>query len=404
MSDRELLFNRFALSDIIRHSRDRIPQQIFEEKRDYLLGVNEETYIFHLVGEYTIDALSLHRDRIEIAHQSDEVVPVDDFGRVINLRRNFITFSVPFSGERELFFAQPSTFSTNPPRAQVGPSELMIKILNPNDDATKLRAELDGILSKIDQYIAWQKSEIETWNAGLRGLIESIFLPRKGKLLKEVGAVQSLGFPLRKRADLPASYSVPVTRKKISISKPAASTVPYQAQPLLDDDQYHDILGILRNMVLVMERTPQAFATMGEETLRNHFLVQLNGLFEGSATGETFNFQGKTDILIRKDQKNLFVAECKFWSGAKGFNETIDQLLNYLTWRDAKVATLVFVRDVNISTVIEQIPGLLSSHPNFLKALPRAQDGEFGALMKSTRDPAVSLVLTVQAYHIPKPS
>src|SRR5260370_4966399 len=54
---------------------------------------------------------------------------------------------------------------------------------------------------------------------------------------------------------------------------------------------------------------------MGEEDLRTHFLVQLNGVYEGQATGETFNFEGKTDILIRADGGNIFIAERKFWSG-----------------------------------------------------------------------------------------
>jgi hypothetical protein len=38
---------------------------------------------------------------------------------------------------------------------------------------------------------------------------------------------------------------------------------------------------------------------MGEETLRAHFLVQLNGVYEGHATEEMLNFEGNTDILIR---------------------------------------------------------------------------------------------------------
>jgi hypothetical protein len=46
-------------------------------------------------------------------------------------------------------------------------------------------------------------------------------------------------------------------------------------------------------------------------------LVQLNGQYEGQATGETFNFQGKTDILIRVDGQNIFVAECKYLARSK---------------------------------------------------------------------------------------
>ena len=33
-----------------------------------------------------------------------------------------------------------------------------------------------------------------------------------------------------------------------------------------------------------MERSPYAFKAMNEENLRQHFLVQLNGQFEGNAT------------------------------------------------------------------------------------------------------------------------
>jgi hypothetical protein len=54
-------------------------------------------------------------------------------------------------------------------------------------------------------------------------------------------------------------------------------------------------------MVRVMEQSPHAFATMHEEDLRTYFLVQLNAQYEGQATGETFNFQGKTDILIHTE-------------------------------------------------------------------------------------------------------
>lgn len=81
-------------------------------------------------------------------------------------------------------------------------------------------------------------------------------------------------------------------------------------------------------MVMVMERSPQTFKTLQEEDIRNHFLVQLNGQYEGQATGETFNASGKTDILIRADGKNIFIAECKFGDGLKSFTRAIEQLCN----------------------------------------------------------------------------
>jgi hypothetical protein len=75
-----------------------------------------------------------------------------------------------------------------------------------------------------------------------------------------------------------------------------------------------------------MERSPSAFTMIDEEDLRQHFLVQLNGHYKGQATGETFNYQGKTDILVRAGGKNIFVAECKYWRGEKSYADTIDQI------------------------------------------------------------------------------
>ena len=95
-------------------------------------------------------------------------------------------------------------------------------------------------------------------------------------------------------------------------------------------------------------------------------------LYEGDATGETFNFDGKTDILIRKDGKNVFIAECKFWKGEKAFLETIDQLLSYLSWRDTKTAVVVFNRNAGFSAVLAKIAEITPEHPNFKRDLGKS--------------------------------
>src|ERR1700726_1786397 len=110
------------------------------------------------------------------------------------------------------------------------------------------------------------------------------------------------------------------------------------------------------------------------EDLRFHFLVPLNGTSYGQATGETFNFQGKTDILIRVDGKNIFIAECEFWKGEKGFLETVDQLLSYLSWRDTKAALLIFNRNADFTAALAKIAESAPSHPNFKRDLGKSDE------------------------------
>jgi hypothetical protein len=102
------------------------------------------------------------------------------------------------------------------------------------------------------------------------------------------------------------------------------------------ENHYKQILEIIQNMSIAMERSPTAFAKLEEEHLRFHFLIQLNGVYEGEAMGEAFNYQGKTDILVRSGGHNLFIAECKFWGGEQVLLDTTDQLFRYVTWREGE--------------------------------------------------------------------
>jgi hypothetical protein len=63
------------------------------------------------------------------------------------------------------------------------------------------------------------------------------------------------------------------------------------------EDQH--ILSVLRGMAKVVERNPHSFRSLDEVAIRDHFLLQLNGHYEGGATGNTLNRAAKTHILAR---------------------------------------------------------------------------------------------------------
>ncbi len=166
-------------------------------------------------------------------------------------------------------------------------------------------------------------------------------------------------------------------------------------------DDYEHILSVLTNMVVVMEQSPRAFKGMGEEDLRTHFLVQLNGHYEGQATGETFNYEGKTDILIKAEGKNIFVAECKFWTGPTGLTKALDQLLSYTTWRDTKTALLVFNRDRSMSTVLKGVDETAIEHPNFKVKQETVLETEFRYVFGHRDDVNREITVTVLVFDVP---
>jgi len=224
---------------------------------------------------------------------------------------------------------------------------------------------------------------------------------RREKILKDQDMANALGFPLKRRDDAPKTYSASVVRKELPIQRPTVSASPFKPEPTLEMAQYENILEIISSMVHVIERSPGAFARMKEEDLRQHFLVQLNGQYKGQATGETFNASGKTDILIRVEDRNIFIAECKFWKGEKHLIPTIDQLLSYTSWRDTKTAIILFNQQKNLTDILAQIPVTVATHPNFKKQLPDQHETGFRFLMHQPGDKNRELYLTVLVFEVP---
>src|SRR5690606_29732415 len=113
----------------------------------------------------------------------------------------------------------------------------------------------------------------------------------------------------------------------------------------------------------------------------DQFLLILETRYDATtATGETFNRGGKTDIILKyaNDGTNLFVAECKFWHGAAEFHKAISQLFDrYLTWRDSKVALLLFVRNKDFTNILNVIKEEALKHPYFLSEVGQRGETSF---------------------------
>lgn len=167
--------------------------------------------------------------------------------------------------------------------------------------------------------------------------------------------------------------------------------------------QYEKILECINLIGKMFERLPSTYANKEEEHLRDHILVTLGAAVNGSATGETFNKRGKTDILVRSSKRgdNEFVGECKFWAGEAGYHKTIDQVLSYLTWRDNKGAVIFFVPNKGFSSVLQKLRDETPRHPQFLRFESSPDDSWLNYIFTMAGDTEREIQLAIMAYHIP---
>nr|WP_287018607.1 hypothetical protein [Halomonas sp.] len=211
-------------------------------------------------------------------------------------------------------------------------------------------------------------------------------------------------FQLKKSVSIPETFSIPLSqkRKKPILNKPEVKEAGFTSEPSLGQSTYIDILNLIHDVGKEFERLPSLYADKEEEHLRDHFLMMLEPNFEGSATGETFNKTGKTDILLRHEGLNVFIGECKFWKGEKSFLSTISQLLGYLTWRDSKAAVIMFVPNKDFSSVVETAKGASLKHSNFLKYVDRKDETWFNYEFHLNGDRNRVVKLAVMLYHTPR--
>ena len=404
----ELLFNKRDMHSVIQGHTNAVKKRIQEIPSNKLLNASEHDLVQSLIDEFRLNAPTIHDDSIYIAESGEAPVDVSrDNMRMITDRSHpfYIqgtktVIAVPFIGDPGFFSIQPNSFTMNPPQGAIAGNEILLTYVRTDHNADALKREYLGTVASIKDYLKWLAESAVQFNNQLEGLVTQQVKARKERLLADAGMVASLGLPMRKRDGAPDTYAVPVTRRapRIEDLKVSGSFAP---EPVLATEEYEEILRIIKQMVRVMELSPHEFHEIGEEALRSHFLVQLNGAYAGQATGETFNFQGKTDILIRVNDRNVFIAECKFWKGEKGFLDTISQLLSYLSWRDTKVAVLVFNRNADFSNVLAKIKEAVPKHPHHKRDVGALDESTFRYVFAQPNDANREMILTVLAFDIP---
>ena len=402
-------FSDYDGFSVIENQKQRIASTINSQADDYILNVNKEEYIQHLVSEFTIPPLEIHRDQLS-ASTYEAQIPAEHHPSSYYVHsgksypKDVIKYHLPFTGDPELLKVRASTYTLSPPRITIEDSCICFEIGNFNLTPERIKHEADSIINNIISQNQHLTRDLNAFNAQIESLANQAFDSRKQQLLKKNDLMSSLGVPIRKAGDTPKTFSVPAKRTKVipSKSKPVVAEKGYKPEPALDDSIYQQILSIIHDVGKQFERLPSTYTGKEEEHLRDHMLLILEPNFEGSATGETFNKSGKTDILLRHEGKNVFIAELKYWRGKKAYLDTISQLLGYLTWRDSKAAVVMFVKNKELSPVLDTVNKATPKHPNFLGFVSEQEEGWYHYRFHINGDKNREVKLSVMLFHLPE--
>jgi hypothetical protein len=404
-----LAFSECDGFSVIENQKQSIASAINSQPDDYILNVNKEEYIAHIVSEFIITPLEIHEDQLTASTYETQIPaehhPSDYYvhsGK--SYPKDVIKYHLPFTGDAQLLKVRASSYTLSPPRITIEDNCICFEIVNFNLALERIKQQADSTISNIINQNKNTTKDLNAFNAQIEGIANQAFDARKEQLLNKNDLMSSLGVPVRKAGDTPKTFSVPAKRTKVipTKSKPVVSEKGYKPEPALDDSIYQQILTIIHDVGKQFERLPSTYSGKEEEHLRDHMLMILEPNFEGSATGETFNKSGKTDILLRYEGNNVFIAELKFWRGKKSYLDTISQLLGYLTWRDSKAAVVMFVKNKDFSTVLQTVKEASPEHPNFLSYVSEQEEGWYHYRFHVNDDKNREVKLAIMLFHIPE--
>jgi len=367
--------------------------------------LSEEQFTTEALSERLIVPLAVDFDNPTRSEGQETVLPGESYGTRGPVPGSIIEISFKFAGSAWLFHSFASSQSSMLPCGEVREGELILTYTAPLHLAEeRARQLLLDCLARdkdaIGVYIRSVNARVGEINAALPVAAKQAFRARKANLLQGQRIAASLDIPLKRRSPEDTRI-VHVQPRRVALTHRLTSNSTSVPEWRLQEDEFAYILSVIDHMIAFMERSPQTFARMKEGELRDILLVALNGHYEGGGTGETFNFHGKTDILIRHEGKNVFIAECKFWNGAASFVQALDQLLGYTCWKDTRAALIVFNRQKNLTRVLTQIPELISTHPTFRRSLEAVSGTHLRFLLGHPTDRERIINLAILAFDVP---
>jgi hypothetical protein len=376
----------------------------------YVLNAAPTELEAYFVQKATVTPLTLHVEQRAIeARRGVDIDVSRDFryggtpGRPILVRGTEVAIGIPYDGDPALWSLSRAVYpqaACPPVTIQEDRIILSIQYLDADSNSDQLREEHERQVRLLTDAVAALRGDVEQHNAQVLAVVPERLTAKRKTATAAEGVLGALGLPVVRRDGAP--LLVPVQRRKLLLSRPTATQGTFQPEPVLHEAVYEEVLKALRSMSLVIERNRSSFQRLGEEQVRDHFLINLNNLFEGQATGETFNAAGKTDILIRVDDRTVFIGECKMWSGPSDFGNAIDQLLSYLTWRDCKCALLVFNTNKDSAGVSAKMHNEMTRRKEFRRTVANDPDEGGRYVLVKQDEPGREIIVSTLVFDIQK--
>lgn len=381
------LFNRISIFDFISIKNKDVKNEIERLTNEEICSSTLEDLEEYFYDRFKIDLIEIERDINYILYDAQETKMKQynhwyrsgGYGEqqyyIVDAYK--IVYKIPFEGDSDLLYITPSTytltsyevdnviaptdekegqiiFSQTYERSVIDSKENMIEFIT-----KEFNSKLSAYFNAIDNV----NSDITNkYNSYLKGEVRKHLEIRLQKAENYLSLREKLNIPLELNKNAPNTRPIRLKKVKKNKAMPLPKLKTASVEYSISDDDYNNIKSIINLSCISMEKTARTFCKLQEEELRDVILASLNTHYLGTATGETFNKRGKTDIHIPFENKSAYIGECKIWTGKGAFSKAITQLFSYMRWRDTKTSLIFFnKKNKDFPNILKTIDEVLSN-------------------------------------------
>lgn len=400
-------FTKISWSDFPRIYSQNIIEEIIAKGKEYILKIDENEFINYLVDKYRLEPLKILYETENISTPTKSKVRRNDmWGEQFMVEALTFNISYQFEGSAELFSIRPNpyTYASHDIEVHAKQKIVSFSLTIYRQDPEEFKKEKSNCYSNAFRNLDNVNNHINQFNLNFEANIRSLFLQEKNKYKVENDFFSAINVKVNENTK--SIFTAPTIQKKIITQPTVQKNKEFSSEPTMSHEMYNDVIKVIYDSGKSMEKKPALYIGKDEEGLRDQFLFVLETRYEGTtATGETFNRGGKADIILKfaDDGSNLFIAECKFWHGSSEFLKAISQLFDrYLTWRDSKVAIIIFSKNKDFSSVLNTIKNDVSNHEYFTKYIGDKGESSFSYEFHLPQDKEKKVEVEIMAFHFDK--
>ena len=395
-------FCNIGFSEYEKQLHAKIRKVIEGKSKEYILNIDENEYVDYLYDVYRLEPLNIDTTseivNNPIVRKEKRESRFRDYQYECDVYYIVVTFA--FTGTPQLFFVKPNPWTLTSYDIEVNDRSVSFTVSMTRLDAYEFKREKNVAYNSAFANIINVNENVKQYNSQLKSTIFSLLKSYKDKYIKENAFYQAINVKVDQNTE--SVYTVPTIKRKVIPQPLLKEKREFVSEPTMANKMYDDVLTIIYQVGKSWEKKPSVYQGKDEESLRDLLLTFLETRYEGTtATGETFNKNGKTDILLKYvDGTNLFIGECKFWHGASEFSKAINQLFDrYLTWRDSKVALIFFVSNNDFTSVIKTVCTEIVKHPYFSSECGGRGESSFSYMFHLPNDKERKVFVEVILLH-----